>query len=304
MKHDFGYDIIGDIHGHAAELQSLLQLLDYTPSSDGCYRHPTRRAVFLGDFIDRGPQIRQTLQIVRTMVDTGGALAVMGNHELNAIGYRTSDGAGGHLRPHTPINEAQHLATLEAFAGRELEWQDYLQWFGNLPLYLDLGTFRVVHACWDESAIAALDRSNRFDLRLLAPCGVQPTVRQKSLTTLLKGPEIPVPGGREFGESRREMRVKWWSNDRPLSYRNAALQVPLDLPDEPLSAVECKAVCGYSADAPPVFIGHYGYLKPAEPLSANVACVDLGVIRGGPLCAYRFDGEEILSAEKFVTTSL
>ena len=45
------YDIIGDIHGHAAELKALLEKLGYR-EQDGAYRHPDRRAVFLGDFID------------------------------------------------------------------------------------------------------------------------------------------------------------------------------------------------------------------------------------------------------------
>lgn len=50
------YDLIGDIHGHAAELISLLELLGYDRHR-GYYSHPARKAVFVGDFIDRGPQI-------------------------------------------------------------------------------------------------------------------------------------------------------------------------------------------------------------------------------------------------------
>lgn len=44
-----------------------------------------RQAIFLGDFIDLGPQIRKTLEMVRPMVESGSALSVMGNHELNAL---------------------------------------------------------------------------------------------------------------------------------------------------------------------------------------------------------------------------
>ena len=47
------YDIIGDIHGHADELEKLLEKLDYS-WTDGCYRHSNRKVIFLGDFIDRG----------------------------------------------------------------------------------------------------------------------------------------------------------------------------------------------------------------------------------------------------------
>ena len=75
------YDLIGDIHGHAAALQRLLKSLGYSRHK-GVYRHPERQVIFLGDFIDRGPQIRATLEIVRPMIDSGAALAVIGNHNL------------------------------------------------------------------------------------------------------------------------------------------------------------------------------------------------------------------------------
>ena len=64
------YDIIGDIHGHADKLEELLKMLGYKYSG-GHYGHldNPRQAVFVGDFIDRGPAIRRTLEIVKGMVD-------------------------------------------------------------------------------------------------------------------------------------------------------------------------------------------------------------------------------------------
>src|SRR4051812_17938497 len=84
------YDLIGDIHGHADELVQLLGALGYQ-KAHGAYRHPDRKVIFLGDFIDRGPKIGQVLETVRPMVEGGHALAVMGNHELNALAYHTED---------------------------------------------------------------------------------------------------------------------------------------------------------------------------------------------------------------------
>ena len=58
------YDIIADIHGYADTLRVLLERLGYV-ERDGIYRNPERIAIFVGDFIDRGPKIREALQIVK-----------------------------------------------------------------------------------------------------------------------------------------------------------------------------------------------------------------------------------------------
>lgn len=64
------YDLIGDIHGHADELTALLSELGYH-ADRWVFTHPRRKVIFLGDYIDRGPQIRQVLEIVRGMCDRG-----------------------------------------------------------------------------------------------------------------------------------------------------------------------------------------------------------------------------------------
>src|SRR5437879_674475 len=133
------YDLIGDVHGHAAELADLLTALGYAPAGQ-TYRHPAgRRVVFLGDYVDRGPEIRRTLEVVRGMVAAGDALAVLGNHEFNALAFHTPDPAclGESLRPHTPKNVRQHRATLDQLTPGELA--DALNWFRTLPAWLDLG---------------------------------------------------------------------------------------------------------------------------------------------------------------------
>ncbi len=83
------YDIIGDIHGHATELKRLLDTLGYVRRGKG-YRHPDRKVVFVGDFVDRGPAIREAISIARATVDAGDGFAVMGNHEYNAIAAFTT----------------------------------------------------------------------------------------------------------------------------------------------------------------------------------------------------------------------
>ncbi|WP_234538637.1 polynucleotide kinase-phosphatase [Streptomyces shenzhenensis] len=71
------FDIVGDIHGCASELEALLAKLGYT---DGV--HPEgRTAVFVGDLVDRGPDSPGVLRRVMSMVRSGNALCVPGNHE-------------------------------------------------------------------------------------------------------------------------------------------------------------------------------------------------------------------------------
>ena len=84
------FDIVGDIHGHAEPLMRLFNDLGYTKNDAGIYAHRDRQIIFLGDFIDRGQQQSEVINIVKPMVENGYAQAVMGNHEFNAICFHTT----------------------------------------------------------------------------------------------------------------------------------------------------------------------------------------------------------------------
>lgn len=80
------FDVIGDVHGCRAELEALLTELGYAISHDDQGRaigaqHPARRALFVGDLVDRGPDSPGVLRLVMGMVAAGDALCVSGNHE-------------------------------------------------------------------------------------------------------------------------------------------------------------------------------------------------------------------------------
>jgi hypothetical protein len=85
-----GFDIIGDVHGYAAALEELLAAMDYS-KRDGVWCHPESMAVFVGDFVDRGPENLRACRIVMAMQEAGACTAVMGNHDLNAVCLATPD---------------------------------------------------------------------------------------------------------------------------------------------------------------------------------------------------------------------
>ncbi|MEU8245058.1 polynucleotide kinase-phosphatase [Nonomuraea sp. NPDC048916] len=84
------FDVIGDVHGCRAELESLLERLGWAverPGGDAVSaRHPEgRTAVFVGDLVDRGPDTPGVLRLVMGMVEAGTAICVAGNHEQKLV---------------------------------------------------------------------------------------------------------------------------------------------------------------------------------------------------------------------------
>src|SRR5438270_2107823 len=83
------FDIIGDVHGCFDELGELMTTLGYSiEGNGGGHRVVTpegRKAIFLGDLVDRGPKIPEVLKLVMGMVEAGTALCVPGNHDMKLL---------------------------------------------------------------------------------------------------------------------------------------------------------------------------------------------------------------------------
>ncbi|HTB28290.1 MAG TPA: metallophosphoesterase, partial [Steroidobacteraceae bacterium] len=151
------FDVIGDVHGEFEKLVALLEHLGYREHA-GAFRHAGRTAIFVGDLVDRGPKQLATVDLVRRMVEAGSARCVMGNHEFNAIAWVTPhpEHPGKFLRDHhKPGNREQHQAFLDEVEGTARQ-REITDWFRTLPLWLDLGGLRVVHACWHQQSMDAL----------------------------------------------------------------------------------------------------------------------------------------------------
>lgn len=299
-------DFIGDIHGHADKLEELLKKLGYT-IVNGAYKHPERKALFVGDYIDRGPQIIKTLQIVKAMVDSESAVALMGNHEYNALCFHFRDSKGGHLRKHSIKNIIQHYKTLEQFQNKQDEYEDYLKWFMTLPLYYETDSFRAVHACWDNNSIEYLTRTLKNGILtddLIYESVKKGTELYEAIDQTLKGKEIIMPEGLSFldkdGTKRNEIRIKWWENPLEMTYRSISVVAIDTLPETPFIDPESKLKNYYQREEKNVFFGHYWLDGEPSLYRENVCCLDYSVAKDGKLTAYRFDGEKNLHKSKLM----
>lgn len=312
------YDVIGDIHGHAQKLEGLLRKLGYRPKGRGYTPPVGRQAVFLGDLIDRGPQQKRVLEIVRSMVDGGDALCIMGNHEFNAIAYVVDDplNPGERIRPNcqpgktADKNRAQHAEFLAQVGAGSDEHKEWVDWFRSLPVCLDLNGIRVVHGCWDDAAVQLLkdagwhsgrplDDEMMFEIGKRSSSGDESKlVKARKLLTC--GLEFPLPDGRfildKAGHRHGEVRIASWRHHAK-ALHEVALVPPgqetqlrgLDLP---------TGVVFPEIEGSPILVGHHWFQGTPKIESTKFACLDWSAAAGGPLVAYRWDGENELSNDK------
>ena len=300
-------DVFGDVHGQYDKLVALLSHLGYA-SSAGVWRHPVRTAVFVGDLIDRGPKQVETVELVRAMVEAGTARCILGNHEFNAIAWVTRDPyrPNRFLRPHSKQgNRKQHQAFLRQVGENSARHQDLIAWFQTLPMWLDLGGLRIVHACWHQESMDVLHPLLGTDQTLTDQAIVLGSRKGhpvfEAIEVVCKGPEVALPAGISFpdkeGKVRHNVRVRWWEKDLS-TYRKAAIGPAENMqriPDVPMP----EEWSGHPYSGPPVLFGHYWFTGKPEVISTQFACLDYSAARGGcPLVAYRWEGEAELSSEK------
>lgn len=141
-------DVIGDIHGEIAALNSLVEHLGY--AADGS--HPDGRTlVFVGDLVDRGPDSPAVLEKVSELVSRGRAQCILGNHELSLLREDAKPDNTWWTAPDKPTKHPMaRIPPTRKEPAREF--------LASLPLVLERHNLRVVHACWHAAAIAALHK--------------------------------------------------------------------------------------------------------------------------------------------------
>lgn len=313
-----GLDIVADVHGHAHKLEELLRKMQYEKRGD-VWSHPERTLISLGDLIDRGPNIPDTVNIVRPMVEAGAAEMIMGNHEHDAIGFNVP-AVSGHdfARPHSIDNILGHVETLKQYKhmyGHDCEkrLQDDLDWFIQRPLYLDLPELRIAHACWNPHYIQTI--ATNF------PAG---HLQKEDLAVFDADKNAPVAAavlrtfrGNEFdlttidkdlffhdanGVRRTRARLKWWqeSQDDTTRLGDIVFDAPPSVCDQHYDWEMFRNDLPQDDDPRPVIFGHYWMKGQPHILGPRHACIDFSIAKGGVLTAYRFDGEKELRNDKLV----
>lgn len=248
------------------------------------------------------------------MVESGSAQALLGNHELNAVGYGTecANESGAYLRPRSTKNTHQHHAFLDEVAVDTPLYRELLAWFKTLPVYLDTGAVRAVHACWHQRSLNVLAPFLNPDCSIkesawpaLHESGTEP---YRAIETILKGSEVELPVGVTFidkdGVERSTTRTRWWDINAT-TYAASALtsdrvrsQIPTtQLPEDLLYSYDEKR---------PVLVGHYWATGVPAILTPQIAVLDYSIGKGtaeGKLCAYRWEGEQTLLNQNFVWVS-
>jgi calcineurin-like phosphoesterase family protein len=300
-----GYDIIGDIHAQADRLRDLLSEMGYRGLN---FTHPQgRKIVFLGDFINRGRQNRETIEIVQKILKNGGQ-AIMGNHEFKAICY-SKPGIHGHIRAHTIKNTQEHTVFLDEYPYASDAYNRVIQWFETLPVYIRTPDFSVIHACWNSRALSVCAPHIRKTDATLKPSAYRaydtesPTDFNQALDTLLRGPRYKLPRGVNYldgqGYPSKESRLFWW---RDKDVRAEDLIDKGDLVSDFLSSTNRKQVrslvneFNYTSKHI-VFIGHYNLIGDPKIESPKVACLNYK----NHLIAYRWnEGDKGLSHDRLV----
>lgn len=297
------YFIVGDVHGYASNLINLLKKLGFELVNNA-YMHPEKKKViFVGDYIDRGTEEESVIDIVRAMVKADSAIALMGNHEFNAICFATK-GENGFIRKHTEKNIMQHQAFLDEYPFGSEKHRDAINWFKTLPIYFETEGLRVIHAAWVNSHIEKikpyLGLNNTLTNKLIYEFEKKGWVYD-TLETLLKGVEYDLPDGFVWkdkdGIERNSMRFNWFVPTNKVTYANCALSMPdyVELPDVSIEDAEQP----YN-DEELVFFGHYWMSGTPQRQTPKTACVDYSVAKGGELVCYHWKGETEISNDNFI----
>ena len=268
-----GYDIIGDVHGHAFLLERLLSKLGYKQNENSFFHPNGRKTIFLGDLINRGPDSVKVLNIVQKMVLQKQAYCVLGNHEFRLLQKFINDPA---------LIESKFLS--------------FIPWIQTLPFFLEFPEFRVVHAAWHFSSIKKLENQNVQNEDFIKATMRPDSEFKKAIQNILQGIKVPIPPELSykdrFGIERKRARIRWWEKKRNILTGSNIFPRCKELIQTEFTNkgdIDCEF---YSQNEKIVFFGHYCLPELEPKIINNLVCLDGCVTCEHALWGYQyFDGE-------------
>jgi hypothetical protein len=300
------YDIIGDVHGYHLALKKLLKKMGYS-RINGIWTHPHQTAIFLGDFINRGPHSRKTLKTIKKMVQAGTAKAILGNHEISAILYFTLDKQKHPLR--TPGTATLSLLRRfkSEYKGQMDKLQSDIKWLRSLPFFLDLHDIRVIHAYWSKRHIKVLEKihqKGKLTRKILQALCDNTSFYYSPVQESLKGIEIIPLKNRTSNMLHdlpiRNYRLQWWHPKSGDEFQLVGTEQAFRWSDVHTANGNIPNYSSYPTSAPPLFLGHYCLNQHPLIPTPNVCCIDTCVAKGGLLSAYRWKGEKTLTPQHII----
>lgn len=276
---DTPLDIIGDVHGEADALFTLLGHLGYR--ADGS--HPEgRRLVFVGDLCDRGPDSPRVLAWFKQAYDAGFAYMVLGNHELNALVGDPKDGSGWYFAARREKDDALY-APWQVLP--EADKPVLTAWLARQPLVLEREDLRIVHAAWLPESMARLEDAGgedlcaqyrRYDTELnnilaQAPWYGDYLIEQQRYAEACENPEkLPPPMSATAAYELQRSRL------HPIRALTSGVEEPAKAPFYASGRWRFTARCAWWQnyhEETPVVIGHYWrhwYPKAPDPHRENL----------------------------------
>jgi len=188
------------------------------------------------------------------------------------------------------------------------EFEPFIPWLRTLPLFMELDTFRIVHAVWHFSSIELLDGKSVEEDSFIQETIVKKSPYKKAVSRILSGIKINIPEDLKlkdrFGIERPKGRLKWWLDLRGKPYADCFLSpMKPDILNRGPVIDELSDLEPYNEKDKPVFTGHY-CLPPCEPkITGNVACLDGCVTCDKTLWGYRHQATEKILASNLIEAS-
>ena len=291
----YSFDFIGDIHGHYSKFIQLLNKLGYSYNSElNTYSHPDKRKiVVLGDFVNVGMQNNEVLACLQNMHQKGDAYIISGNHEYFLALLYTKTLHNKHTLWYY-IQRDYYPIYIEFINKKELLYS-YIEWILELPIFLDFGNCKAIHAIWDENDIELVKNHNSIK-KMIKFISINPEFKER-LNKIIMGVTYKLKKANHHKPTF--FRFKWWEDIENTPIHQLFMHKFEQFPVEMEKDIDVHTL-KINTTPYPVFFGHYNLQGFPYLTNKTKCCLDFGGAKGGYLTSYRWDNEEILDSNKII----